>query len=281
MDNPSANPPSWMERFIHLIQREPNTKSDLVELLCDAKQRELINEDALLMIEGVLNVSDMKVRDIMLPRAQMVALSSEAPIEETLAIVIESNHSRFPVMDNRHDAVIGILLAKDLLKYTAHPDKPCTVTSIIRPATFIPESKRLDVLLKEFRLKRNHMAIVVDEYGNASGLITIEDVLEQIVGDIIDETDIEDQEPNILQVNDLEYSVKALTPINEFNEYFNTDFEDTDFDTIAGVLLHKLSHLPKAGETIHVDDLKITIASAQARRIRRLTIKRILPPEQQ
>ena len=271
--------PSWLERLSHALFREPQDRKQLVELLHDAKERHLLEADALGMIEGVLNVSETKVRDIMIPRPQMVTVDENADPDTAIPAVVKSAHSRFPVIAESRDQVIGILLAKDLLKHTIEKKTGVRVRDLIRPATFIPESKRLDVLLKEFRLNRNHMAIVVDEYGGIAGLVTIEDVLEQIVGDIIDEYDPAEEEPNIKQLSNLEYSVKALTPISEFNEYFNTGYDQEDIDTIGGLILHKISHFPKKGETFSLDDLKITIVQAEARSIKLLRVIRVLKDE--
>lgn len=268
--------PSWLERLSHALLREPHDRKELVELLHDAKNRHLLDADALTMIEGVLNVSEMKVRDVMIPRPQMVVVAEDLEPNKAVPTIVKSAHSRFPVVDSGNNQVNGILLAKDLLKFTTENKPNLKVRDLIRPATFIPESKRLDVLLKEFRLNRNHMAIVVDEYGGVAGLVTIEDVLEQIVGDIVDETDSAEEEPNIKQISNLEYSVKALTPIEEFNEYFNTEYNHEDFDTVGGLILHKISHLPKSGETAEFDDFKITIIEAQSRGIKLIKVKRLL-----
>lgn len=269
---------SWLERLSHAILREPHDEKQLIEVLNDAKERKLLDADELNMMKGVLQVSKMKVRDIMVPRPQMVVVNKEANPKEATPIIVQSAHSRFPVVGDSRDQIIGILLAKDLLKHIAsqHYEEEVKISSLVRPAIFIPESKRLDTLLKEFRLKRNHMAIVVDEYGGISGLVTIEDVLEQIVGDIVDEYDPAEQEPFIKQLTDLEYTVNPLTPLHEFNEYFNTDYESEDFDTIGGLVLHKFSHLPKSGETITFDDFKITILKAESRGITLLKVTRNL-----
>jgi magnesium and cobalt transporter len=271
----NANP-SWLERLSHALLREPHDRKQLIELLHDAKNRQLLDADALGMIEGVLQVSEMKVRDITIPRPQMIVVEEDTTPETALPIIIEAGHSRFPVVGENRDQVVGILLAKDLLKHSSQSTSTVKIRDLARPATFIPESKRLDVLLKEFRLSRNHMAIVVDEYGSIAGLVTIEDVLEQIVGDIVDEHDTTEQELFIKQLSDLEYSVKALTPINEFNEYFNTDYEHEDFDTVGGLILHKFSYLPKPGETIEIDDLKISIIQAEMRGIKLIKVTRLL-----
>lgn len=240
------------------------------------KNRELLDAEALGMIEGVLQVSEMKVRDITIPRPQMMVIEEDADPATAIPMIIQAGHSRFPVVGENRDQVVGILLAKDLLKYSNHATTTVTIRDLARPATFIPESKRLDVLLKEFRLNRNHMAIVVDEYGGIAGLVTIEDVLEQIVGDIVDEYDTTEQELFIKQLSDLTYSVKALTPIDEFNDYFNTDYQHEDFDTVGGLVLHQFSYLPKPGETIAFDDFQVTVIKAEVRGIKLLKFTRLM-----
>src|SRR3990167_5829228 len=215
---------SWLKRLGEALLREPQDRQQLFNLLYDAKKRELLDQDAFTMIEGVLRVSEMKVRDIMIPRAQMVVVAHDATIEQVLPIIIDSAHSRFPVIGESRDEIIGILLAKDLLQGMLEPTGTKTqLKNLVRPALYVPESKRLDVLLKEFRSNRNHMAIIVDEYGSVAGLVTIEDVLEQIVGDIEDEHDVTNQEPDIKPIKPNEYNIKALTSIEEFNEYFKTN----------------------------------------------------------
>lgn len=267
---------SWLERLTHAISREPQDRTELFELLRDSKDRELIDQDALGMIEGVLKVSEMKVRDVMVPRAQMIVVDHGATPTQALPIIVDSTHSRFPVIGESRDDVIGIMLAKDLLQHTVEKNKEMTqLKDLARPAIFIPESKRLDVLLKEFRLNRNHMAIVVDEYGGISGLVTIEDVLEQIVGDIEDETDVTDQELDIKQLNQNEYIIKALTPIEDFNEYFNTKISDEDFDTIGGYVTQQFGHMPKRGESIMINVFQITVVLASKRRLQLLRLTKM------
>ena len=246
---------------------EPKDREQLVELLRDAQQRDLLDTDALAMIEGVLQVAEMQVRDIMVPRAQMTVVERDATLEKILPVIIESAHSRFPVIGDNRDEVVGILLAKDLLAYSG-PDgaKNFSVRDILRPAVFIPESKRLNVLLKEFRASRNHMAIVVDEYGGVAGLVTIEDVLEQIVGEIVDEHDIE-EDAYIKKHNDNVYAVKALTPIEEFNDYFYSKFSDEEFDTIGGLVMQRFGRLPRRGEVITIDRFRFKVLNADSRRI--------------
>ncbi|WP_423063936.1 HlyC/CorC family transporter [Candidiatus Paracoxiella cheracis] len=267
---------SWLERLSHALLREPQDREQLKDLLRDAKERELLDQEALRMIEGVLKVSEMKVRDVMIPRAQMAVVEHDATPQQALPIIKDSAHSRFPVIRESRDDVIGILLAKDLLQYTVE-EKQANVQmkDLVRPAVFIPESKRLDVLLKEFRMNRNHMAIVVDEYGGVAGLITIEDVLEQIVGDIEDEYDITDEEPDIKQLNQNEFTIKALTPIDEFNEYFGTEINDEDFDTIGGYIMQQFGHMPTRGESIMIDSFKITVVLASKRRMQLLRLTKV------
>ncbi|MDT8405376.1 HlyC/CorC family transporter [Sulfuriflexus sp.] len=273
----SSNEPtqrSWFERLGQALMGEPQDREQLVELLRDAEQRNLLNPDALAMIEGVLQVSEMQVRDIMIPRSQMAIIEREAQLSELLPVVIEAGHSRYPVIGENKDEVIGMLLAKDLLSFTAggEADK-FNLRDILRPAVFVPESKRLDVLLKEFRSSRNHMAIVVDEYGGVAGLVTIEDVLEQIVGEIEDEYDF-DETAAILKLNEHEFTVKALTPIDEFNEYFDTDYSDEEFDTIGGVITNSFGHVPKRNETVVLGELEFRIMRADKRRVHLLKIVR-------
>ncbi len=271
---------SWLERLSETLMRDPHNRDELLTTIREAKARALIDQDALQMIEGVLRVSEMKVDDIMIPRPQMVMIESDMTIAQTLPIVTESNHSRFPVYDTSEDKVLGILLAKDLLEHmTHHPEDTC-IDTLIRPAIFIPDSKRLNVLLREFRLRHNHMAIVIDEYGNIDGLVTIEDVLEQIVGNIEDEYDAQTaQRTHIKQIDADVAEVLAITPIDEFNAYFSKNFNDEEFDTIGGIVLQLFSHLPKAGETIEIEDLEITILEANERGIARLRIYRNPPKD--
>jgi magnesium and cobalt transporter len=258
---------SWIERLSQIFLGEPKDREELIRVLRDAHERGLFDVDAQAMIEGVLQVSDMQVRDIMIPRSQMVVASRDASPEELIPIVIESGHSRFPVIGDSRDEVVGVLLAKDLLRYTSKNDKQnFSVREILRPPVFVPESKRLNVLLKEFRASRNHLAIVVDEYGGVAGMVTIEDVLEQIVGEIEDEHDI-DEDTFIRKYSDKNFTVKALTPIEDFNEYFELDFSDEEFDTIGGLVTHKLGRLPKRGETVVLENMSFQILNADNRRI--------------
>lgn len=273
---PNTNHPSWLERLSNFLLREPHSQKQLISMLRDAQERELIDRDALQMIEGVLAVSVKKVRDIMVPRPQMVMVNADAKPLDILPTIIQSQHSRFPVMGDTPDKILGILLAKDVLPFTmpSIPDNRY-VRDLIRLAVFIPETKPLDVLLKEFRLNRNHMAIVVDEYGSVSGLVTIEDVLEEIVGDIQDEYDIDDKDTTIKEIEKNIFLVNALTPINDFNRYFKTHFDDEDFETIGGLVLRKLGHLPKRNEKIILGHFEITVLKSTRRGIQMLQLKRI------
>ena len=272
-DRPSESAQrSWLERLGQAFSGEPQDREQLAELLRDAQRRNLLDIDALAMIEGVLQVSEMQVRDIMVPRSQMVVVERDVPPEEFLPVIIESAHSRFPVIGESRDEVIGILLAKDLLAYFSAGRKGAfQVRDVLRPAVFIPESKRLNVLLKEFRASRNHMAIVVDEYGGVSGLVTIEDVLEQIVGEIEDEHDVE-EENYIVKHSDISYTVKAITPIEEFNKQFRTNFSDEEFDTIGGLVAHDFGRLPKRGEGMELGRLRLRVLRADNRRLHLLRV---------
>lgn len=267
---------SWLERLSHFLSREPHSQAQLIDMLRDAQHRELMDRDALQMIEGVLAVSEKKVCDIMVPRPQMVVIDGDAKPVDILPTVIQSQHSRFPVIEDNRDKILGILLAKDLLQFMIDTESTHrSVRDLIRPAIFIPESKPLDVLLKEFRLNRNHMAIVVDEYGGIAGLVTIEDVLEQIVGDIEDEYDVDEKETTIKKNDDGTYLVNALTPINDFNTYFNTNLSDADFDTIGGLVLQQLGYLPKRHETISFEHFEVVVLKSTKRGIQALQFKKV------
>ena len=268
---------TWFEKLGHFLSREPHSQSQLIEMLRHAQQDQLIDRDALQMIEGVIAVSDKKVRDIMIPRTQMVAIDADASPKSVLPLIIQSQHSRFPVIADDSDKVVGIILAKDFLQFTTESStNPKYIRDLIRPAVFIPESKKLDVLLKEFRLNRNHMAIVLDEYGNASGLVTIEDVLEEIVGEIEDEYDVE-EEASIKQIENNLYLVNALTSMADFNNYFNCQLNENNVDTIGGLILQKLGYLPKRNEKITIDDFEITVIKASKRGIQLLQFKHLGP----
>ena len=254
-----------IERLSHFLLRGPEDLEQLFELLKSSYEKNLMDADSLSMIEGVLQVSEMQVRDIMIPRSQMDVIDISHPPEKFIPFVIETAHSRFPVIEDDKNDVIGILLAKDLLKYYAGDD--FEIRDMLRPTVFIPESKRLNVLLKEFRGSRNHIAIVVDEYGGVSGMVTIEDVLEQIVGEIEDEFDFDETEDNIIQDKNGHYRVKASTEIEDFNEYFNVNFSNEEFSTIGGLIIHAFGHLPKRDEKITFEGFKITILRADSRKL--------------
>ncbi len=272
-DRPSGaaqegRPRSWLERIGQILQSEPKDKEDLRQFLLDAQERALLDRDAVTMIEGVMDVSEMQVRDIMIPRSQMEVIERDARLTDFLPIIIASAHSRFPVIGENRDEVVGIILAKDLLPFVAaEGNGEFNIREILRPAMIVPESKRLNVLLREFQTSRNHMAIVVDEYGGVAGLVTIEDVLEQIVGEIEDEHDVDDEESYILPAGGDRYSVRALTPIEDFNEHFHTSFSDEEFDTIAGLVLNAFGRMPKRGECVDFDGFRFTVQRADNRRI--------------
>ena len=272
MNDPAR--PSLLERLSALLMREPSDREQLVALLRSAYSRNLLDADALSIIEGALTVSEMQVRDIMIPRAQVDFIDIHEPVETFIPRVISTAHSRFPVIDQNRDDVIGILLAKDLLRYYAGEEE-FKVRDMLRPAVFVPESKRLNVLLREFRANRNHMAVVVDEYGGVAGLVTIEDVLEQIVGDIEDEYDSDESEDNIVREQGGQYRVKAQTEISDFNRAFGTDFSDTDFDTVGGLVLNRFGRLPKRGEATLIGGLRFQVRRADSRRLYVLQVQRL------
>ncbi len=269
----------WLKRVQRLLGQEKlENREQLIHLLRKARRRALLDGDALSMIEGVLQVSELRVRDIMIPRAHMVVINRDDPLDKFLPLVIESAHSRFPVIGDDRGEVVGILLAKDLLAYCGgNTHRRFDIRDLLRAAVFVPGSKRLDVLLKEFRASRNHMAIVVDEYGAADGLVTIEDVLEQIVGEIEDEHDF-DEADTILKRSEREFTIKAHTTIEDFNEYFGSQFPDDEFDTIAGLVTNALGHLPKRGETVDIDRFRFKVLRADSRRIHLLSI-RLIPED--
>jgi magnesium and cobalt transporter len=268
--DPSPSRPSLLERLSLLLLGEPEDREQLLQLLRGAHDRRLMDADALSIIEGALSVSEMQVRDIMVPRAQMDVISLADPPEKLVDFVLETAHSRFPAIGESKDDVVGILLAKDLLRYFA--GKEFDLRDSLRPAVFIPESKRLNVLLREFRASRNHMAIVVDEYGGVAGVVTIEDVLEQIVGDIEDEYDFDEAAGNIVLDNAGHYRVKATTEIEDFNTTFGTTFPDADYDTVGGLVIHRLGRLPKRNEVIVIDGLRLQVLRADSRRVHTLLV---------
>ncbi|AVZ80000.1 magnesium/cobalt efflux protein [Zoogloeaceae bacteirum Par-f-2] len=274
----SPSRPSLLERLSALLTREPEDREQLLALLRSAFERNLLDADALSIIEGALQMSDMQVRDVMIPRAQMDVIHLDDPIETITAFVIDTAHSRFPAVGEGKDDVAGILLAKDLLRYFA--GREFDLRDMLRPAVFVPESKRLNVLLREFRVSRNHMAIVVDEYGGVAGLVTIEDVLEQIVGDIEDEYDFDEIGDNIRLDSQGRYRVKATTEIVDFNAAFDTHLSDEDYDTVGGMVIRQLGRLPKRGESIVVENLKIQVLRADSRRVHTLLVERHPAPAQ-
>ena len=267
---------SLLERLSNFLLREPEDREQLIDLLHGAYENHLMDADSLAMIEGVLQVSEMQVRDVMIPRSQMDVIDITDAPETFIPHVIKTAHSRFPVIEDDKNDVIGILLAKDLLRYYAGED--FEVRDMLRPAVFIPEAKRLNVLLKEFRSNRNHIAIVVDEYGGVAGMVTIEDVLEQIVGDIEDEYDYDEDEDNIIQNAEGHYRVKALTEIADFNEAIGTSFSDEDYSTIGGLVVNKFGHLPKRGDQTMIGSLSITVVRADSRRLYSILVE-VTPSE--
>lgn len=282
MDLPSRPSPkhpihkaSWLERLTAFLLREPEDREELVELLHSAFERHLLDADALSMIEGVLQVSDLQVRDVMIPRSQIDIIDVDESPEEFIPFVIRTSHSRFPVYDGSKDNIIGILLAKDLLRYYAGEE--FDVRDMLRPAVFIPESKRLNVLLKEFRANRNHMAIVVDEYGGVAGLVTIEDVVEQIVGDIEDEYDFDETEDNILQDRQGRWRVKAITPVEDLNEVLGSGFNEEDMDTVGGLVIAEFGRVPKRGDSVSFNGFHFQVLRADSRRIHSVLIERETP----
>lgn len=273
-ENPPSSPPqskSFIDRIGQMLSGDPQDREDLLQILHAAHKNHLLDSDALSMIEGVLQVSEMRARDIMVPRIQMVVVPKDAELETILPLVLESGHSRYPVIEDDRSRVVGILMVKDLLASVVK-NKQLMVEDIMRPVSVVPESKRLNVLLKEFRTERHHMAIVIDEYGMAAGLVTIEDILEQIVGEIEDEHDTE-EEAFVQQKNDREFMIKALMPIDEFNDYFDAELDDEECDTIGGFIVQQLEHLPKKGEKLEFDNFRFEVVRADNRRIHLLKLK--------
>jgi len=271
-DEPSGG--TWYGRLRRVLKGDAATREDLLDWLRESHAQTVLDADELAMLEGVLAVSETQVRDVMVPRSQMAVLERDAPRDEILKAIVDSGHSRFPVIGEDREEVVGILLAKDVLRHFVEtPDQPFDITRYVRPATFIPESKRLNTLLKEFRGSRNHIAIVVDEYGGITGLLTIEDVLEEIVGEIDDEHDsaevgpIQEQEPGRFQV-------KALARIDEFNDFFATNLDDENYDTVGGLVMHELGHLPRKGETLQFGEFRFRVLLADRRRIHSVEVTR-------
>ena len=263
---------SWLDKLVQAFVHEPQSRQELLELLREAHSNDVLDIEALSIIEGALQVSDMQVRDIMIPRSQMTTIKATQSPREFLPGVIEAAHSRYPVIGESIDDVLGILLAKDLLPLLLEDNTDrFNIKDLLRPATCVPESKRLNVLLKEFRSTRNHMAIVIDEYGGVSGLVTIEDVLEQIVGDIEDEHDV-DEDSYIKPLPSGDYLVKGLTPIEDFNESFETEFPDEEFDTVGGLVMNAFGHLPKRNEVVELDGFRVRVLNADSRRVHLLRV---------
>lgn len=263
----NQNKKNFMERILHAFQGEPQNREELVEVFRDSEENHLIDHDTRDMLEGVIQISEMRVRDVMIPRSQITAIDNSMKFEEIIDVIIKTSHSRYPVISEDKDHVEGILLAKDLLQYLKEGSPKFIISEILRPSVVVPESKKVDRLLKEFREERYHMAIVVDEFGGVSGVVTIEDILEEIVGEIEDEfDDIEDLEVKAL--NKHTYSVKALLPLDEFDDIFKTNFQRfDDIDTIGGLLMMKFGHLPEKGEVIIIDEYSFKITSADNRRV--------------
>ncbi len=265
--SPSTESRSWLKRLGAAFSGEPTTRGDVLEFLRDAEAEGLLDADTVRMMEGAIAVSELTVGDVMIPRAQMTMIQIDQPMRDVISTAVESGHSRFPVHGEDKDQILGILLAKDLLK-TVVAESPISLHDLLRPAFLIPESKRLDLLLREFRLSRNHMAIVIDEYGGVAGVVTIEDVLEQIVGDIDDEHDeAEEGAAQIAAQPDGQYVVDALTPIDDFNERFGADFNDDEYDTVGGLVTAAIGHLPEAGEELTMGRFVFRVANADARRV--------------
>ena len=272
----------WLKRFTQTLSGEPQDRDDVLAQLREAGERGVIDAEALLMLEGVLEVAELQVRDIMVPRGQMVFVRRDWLPDRILPVVVESGHSRFPVMDEDRDDIVGVMLAKDLLKlFAAGKDERFDIREYMRPVVFVPESKRLNVLLKEFRRNRNHMAMVVDEYGGVSGLVTIEDVIEQIIGEIDDEFDVEEDQ-NIRKEADRQFAVRGVTRLEEFNEYFGTEFSDEEFDTVAGLIMKQLGRLPRRGESLSIDGFEFRVVRGDRRRVDGLRVvspRDVIPPE--
>ena len=270
-DRSSNEQKSWFNKLTQAFAHEPRNRQELLEVLREAHQNKLLDSEALAIVEGAIQVADLQVRDIMVPRSQMVSIKASHSPQEFLPAIIDSAHSRYPVIGESLDEVIGILLAKDLLPLILGSDKPFDIKQLLRPATFVPESKRLNVLLREFRANHNHMAVVIDEYGGVAGLVTIEDVLEQIVGDIEDEHDVE-EDSYVKPLPSGDFLVKALTPIDSFNEAFDTEFSDDEFDTVGGLVMSAFGHLPKRNEVTEIGEFRFRVLNADSRRVHLLRL---------
>lgn len=273
-DKPERADRSWLHKLMQAFNGEPQSREELLEIIKEAANNKLLDQEALSIIEGALDVSLLQARELMIPRSQIVAIRIDETPKEFLPKIIESGHSRFPVIGESFDDIKGILLAKDLLRMMLEENTDFSLESILRPANIIPESKRVNVLLREFREKRYHMALVIDEYGGIAGLLTIEDILEEIVGDIEDETDEEVSDEFIKRVSDTDFIVKALTPIDDFNDYFDAGLSEEDFDTIGGILMQEFGHLPKRNEVATIDNFQFRVLYADNRQIHlvRLTL---------
>ncbi len=279
--SPRSHEKSWLDKLLHAFSAEPKTREELLEIIKEAADKRLLDPEILSIIEGALDVSDQQVREIMIPRSQMVVIKIDETPEQLLPKVIDSGHSRFPVIDDSVDDVKGILLAKDLLPLILSGCEEFKLEHVIRPANIIPESKRLNVLLREFRENRYHMALVIDEYGGISGLVTIEDILEEIVGDIEDETDDDTDDAFIRKVGDNDFIVKALTPVEDFNEHFSANFSEDDYDTIGGILMSAFGHLPQRNEVTELNGYQFRVLYSDSRQIHllRLTVPNTVTSE--
>jgi len=273
-DNSSNGHKTWLDKLAQAFNQEPKTRQELFALLREANRNNLLDDDALGIVEGAMEIDELKVRDIMIPRSQMICIQADQTPEEFLPAIIDAAHSRYPVIGENTDEVLGILLAKDLLPLILQRPDTFNLRQLLRPCTFVPESKRRNVLLKEFRANHNHMAIVIDEYGGVDGLVTIEDVLEQIVGDIEDEHDIDDDN-FIRQLPTGDFVVKALTPVEDFNAFFKSGFSEDDYDTIGGVVMSAFGHLPKRNETIELEQWRFRVVNSDSRRLHLLRVSKI------
>lgn len=278
-DGRSSNDPgdkTWIEKIAHVFSATPKNREDLFEVLAIAKENEVIDDDAISIVEGAMHISEMQAREIMVPRPQMAVLKIDQPLSELLTTIIETGHSRYPVIGDTLDDVHGILLSKDLLPilWQTKDIDAIDIKSILRPATLVPESKRLNILLRDFREKRNHMAVVIDEYGGAAGLITIEDILEEIVGEIEDEYDEDDTLP-IRKIADNDFVVQALTPIDDFNDYFNAKLSDEEYETVGGLILRAFNHLPSRNEITQIENYEFKVVNADDRQIHLLRMREI------
>ncbi|EZH84377.1 HlyC/CorC family transporter [Ectopseudomonas composti] len=271
-DRSSNEQKSWFNKLTQAFAHEPRNRQELLEVLREAHQNKLLDSEALAIVEGAIQVADLQVRDIMVPRSQMISIKASQTPREFLPAIIDAAHSRYPVVGESLDDVIGILLAKDLLPLVLLGEQPnFNIKDLLRPATFVPESKRLNVLLREFRANHNHMAVVIDEYGGVAGLVTIEDVLEQIVGDIEDEHDVE-EDGYIKPLPSGDFLIKALTPIDSFNETFDSQFSDDEYDTVGGLVMNAFGHLPKRNEVTEIGEFRFRVLNADSRRIHLLRL---------